>query len=294
MSPSPRHLLEQRRVITSLLRATLRPASTRATALPPLPAPSLRQTLPPPSDDLVRAFAHLVGGDPSRYRARLPPHLFPQWSLPAVLASLEGLPYPALRIVNAGCTLEQRMALPRGEELEVEAQLVSVDEGERRTLVSVSVMTGTHNAPRAVTAHFRMLVPLPRSRRSETSAREHPRLPMSARQLASWRLARHAGLDFAKVTGDLNPIHWLPPYARAMGFESVILHGFGSMAWGLEGLLGSVLVRDLDRLQVLDMSFLRPVTLPTRLGLYTWGEGELGLGVAPGGPALVVGSFRTR
>ena len=37
-----------------------------------------------------------------------------------------------------------------------------------------------------------------------------------------------------------------------------------------------------------------PLVLPANVGLYVWGEGELGLGDAPGGPAYMLGSHKAR
>ena len=46
----------------------------------------------------------------------------------------------------------------------------------------------------------------------------------------------HRSLDFAKLTGDFNPIHWVPAYARASGFRSCILHGFATMSYAMEAI----------------------------------------------------------
>ena len=59
--------------------------------------------------------------------------------------------------------------------------------------------------------------------------REPSRVPGDARELSFWNLSASAGLEFAKLTGDFNPIHWVPAYARASGFRNVILHGFATM-----------------------------------------------------------------
>jgi hypothetical protein len=69
----------------------------------------------------------------------------------------------------------------------------------------------------------------PRTRRTSRASRS------AAREIGRFSLSKRAGLDFAKATGDFNPIHWAPRYAKAMGFRSVILHGFGSLSWAFEG-----------------------------------------------------------
>jgi acyl dehydratase len=106
-------------------------------------------------------------------------------------------------------------------------------------------------------------------------------------------LPKSTGLEFAKVTGDFNPIHWLPRYARAMGFRNVILHGFGSMAFATEGLNRGLFAGNTHRLRRFDAMFARPLVLPATVGLYVWGERQVGLGDAPGGPAYLAGTFDT-
>jgi hypothetical protein len=71
------------------------------------------------------------------YKRELPPHLFPQWSFPAVLRALEGVPYPFARIVNAGCTLSIEGPLPKGEPLDVTARLSTIDDNGRRAIMHV-------------------------------------------------------------------------------------------------------------------------------------------------------------
>jgi hypothetical protein len=251
--------------------------------------------VPPPSDALVTDFIRLVGGEPGAYEKHLPPHLFPHWAFPSVLRALEGMPYPTAKIVNGGSTLHVDSPLPKGEPLEVAAQLSEIDDNGRRALLKVRVVTSTRSAPEALTADFRALVPLARGKDDKRKgADDKPRIDPAAREVAYFRFPKTAGLDFAKATGDFNPIHWAPRYARMMGFKSVILHGFGSMSWAFEGLVRAVFSGDAHRIAMLDANFVRPLVLPGRAGLYVWGEGQVGLGEAPGGPAFMLGSYKSR
>src|SRR5690606_12288746 len=147
--------------------------------------------------------------------------------------------------MNGGCRMQVNSQLPLGERLSVTARLRSIDDDGRRVVLQQHVVTGTADQPEAVVADFFAIVPLPRKRDDGAQAeaagdkrprKDKPRVPAGAREIGFWRLPANAGLDFAKLTGDFNPIHWIPRYARASGFRNVILHGFSTMARAAEGL----------------------------------------------------------
>jgi hypothetical protein len=115
-------------------------------------------------------------------------------------------------------------------------------------------------------------------------------VPAHARELWYGRIRRDAGLDFAKLTGDFNPIHWIPAYAKASGFKSTILHGFATMARAFEGLNNSVVAPG-ARLGAIDVKFTRPLLLPAKVGIYVDDHGGVFVGDAPGGPAYLMGTY---
>ena len=77
-----------------------------------------------------------------------------------MVRALEGVPYPAVRIVNLGCTLNIHKRLPKGEPISVSARLMSVDDNGRRAILTVRAVTSTPSAPDALVADIRALVPL--------------------------------------------------------------------------------------------------------------------------------------
>jgi hypothetical protein len=291
MAVATKHVISQRRVIGALARAVVLGAVRKTKGAPKTPGPEIHATVPSPSDALVSDFVRLVNGDPSAYKKSLPPHLFPHWAFPAILRALESVPYPTTRIVNGGCTLRIEKPIPKGEALDVTARLAEVDDNGRRALIRVDVVTGTRSAPNALSAEFRALVPLGKGDKRGKGGFDKPRIADKAREIAFFDLPKRSGLDFAKATGDFNPIHWAPRYAKAMGFRSVILHGFGSMSFTFEGLARGLFAGSVGRIRVLDANFVRPLVLPARAGLYVWGDGEVGLGDAPGGPAYLLGRY---
>jgi acyl dehydratase len=273
-----------------LRRVRGRPRGTFAT-----PGPLLEQTIAPRPPSLVRDYVRHVGGDPSAYRGVLPPHLFPQWAFPLAARTLRGIPYPLERVLNAGCRMEVNGPLPAGEPLRATAQLVAIDDDGRRALLHQRVTTGPREAPEALVAHLYALVPTGAKGNGTRagSAREPARVPAGATELAWFKLGADAGLAFAFLTGDFNPVHWVRPYARAFGFRSTILHGFATMARAIEGLNRNLFAGAVDRLATVDVKFTRPLLLPARVGLYLDGHACF-VGDAPAGPAYLTGSFTER
>jgi hypothetical protein len=300
MSVSSRHILSQAPVIASLVRTVI---AARRGAAPgaavAAPGPWIEAELPPRPPDLVRDYIRHVGGDPSAYRGVVPAHFFPQWGFPLAARTLVGLPYPLARALNAGCRLESRLPLPAGEPLHVRARLESLDDDGRRAILGQTVITGTRSAPEAVVAEMRVFVPLAGDRepgRGNGERRRKPpvTVPPGLKEILFTRVRRDAGLDFAKLTGDFNPVHWIPAYARAAGQRSVILHGFSTMARAAEAVVRRVLSGDPSRLETLEARFTGPLVLPAEIGVYVGDGGALYVGDAPAGRAFLEGHFTIR
>ncbi len=298
MGASLSHLFRQGPVIWTLLKA----ATTGGGSEPgldgvELPGPLLTAELAPRNPTLVRDYVRHVGGDPSWYRGVLPPHLFPQWGFPLLARTLDPLTYDLRRILNAGCRLEIRGPLPADEPLQLEAQLMAVDDDGRRALLTERLLTGTVSCPSAVECHVTALVPIPRKQGEERPRKEkkaRPRVPAGAREIHRWGLAPTSGRDFAVLTGDINPIHWVAPYARMAGFKGRIAHGFSGMARLAESLNRQVWSGDAGRLGSLEVRFVRPLRLPAKVGVYIDDDDGCYVGDAPGGPAYFSGSFAER
>ena len=274
-----RHLPRQLPVVASFGRAVI--AGMRGGGHT-LAGAHATKTIAPIDPRLVRDYVRHVGGDPAAYRTTVPPHLFPQWGLALAARTLTGLRYPLLRVLNAGCRIEINAPLPSGQPLVARAQLVSVDDDGRRAALTQRIVTGTHEVPDAVVATLRAVVPLAPSLR----ARSRTEIPYDVHELARWRLGRDAGLGFALLTGDFNPIHWLNRAGVAAGFGGPILHGFAILARAIEGVVRARFAGDVTRVRVWDAKFTRPLRLPAEVTLFARGN-EAWLGDAPGGAAYL-------
>ncbi len=302
MAISTRHVRHQWPVLGALARSAVLAVRNRnvSGAPPKTPGPWFRASLPPRDPQLIRDYIRHVGGDPSLHKRTVPAHLFPQWTFPLQAQALEGLPYPMQKVLNGGCLLEQHTPLPQNERLEVATRLDHVDDDGRRAVLRFLATTGTKSCPDALTAHLYAIVPLAKkSDDGQPRAKKVPvRVPDDAREVGWWKLRADAGLDFAKLTGDFNPVHWVPPYARAFGFRSCILHGFSTFARTWEGLRTSLRQEPTK----LDVRFTKPLLLPARVGLYLSPDdaepsappahaGRVFVGDAPSGPAYLEGTY---
>lgn len=304
MSVPTKHLRHQGRVIASLGQTAIAAAMQRfrggSAEAPAVPGPEIETEIPALDPTLIKDYVRHVGGDPGAYRGTVPAHLFPQWGFPLAARTLRGVPYPLMRVMNGGCRLEVNQPLPAGEPLQVRARLESIDDNGRRAVLHQRVVTGTASAPEAVVGHLYAIVPLGGDKGEKAGGNgkaaakpDKARVSPSARELAYWKIPADAGLAFAMLTGDFNPVHWIRSYARASGFKSTILHGFATMARAHEGLNRGLFAGATDRVRVFDVKFTRPLLLPARVGLYVEGD-QVFVGDAPGGPAYMVGSFETR
>lgn len=271
------------------LRQRLQP--TRGT--PPLPGPLLSERVPPRDPALVEAFLAHVGSRAGTWQGALPPHFFPQWGFALLSRGLEGLPYPPLRMLNGGCRMLVNRAMPMGEAIDVEVQLTDIRDDGRLAVITERLVTGTATAPNALEIEFYPVVRLgsgkPRGDKAAAAGKEKPAVPADAREIGRWSLGPRAGLEFALLTGDFNPIHWIPAAARAAGFRSTILHGFASMCRVVEALVDG----DGARLGELEVRFVKPLVLPAEVGAYVLGDAVF-VGERPGAEAYMTGRFGLR
>jgi acyl dehydratase len=295
---SLRHLFRQGPVVRSLLAAGVRAArATPGGPAPQAPGPVSEATVPPRSPELVRDYVRHVGGDPAAYRKTLPAHLFPQWGFPLLAGTLVGIPWDLRRVLNGGCVIDEVEPLPADRPLQLKAWLDHVDDDGRRVVLRQRLTTTTSAGGHLECTMF-AIVPLQREGKGGPR-KERPTVPADAHAVGSVRFTPQHARDFAVLTGDINPVHWLVPAAKASGFRSTILHGFATLARGIETVVKNRLAGDVARVRGVDVKFVRPVVLPARVTTFVGGpadDGSIGLycGSAPGGPAYLTGSLRLR
>lgn len=98
-------------------------------------------------------------------------------------------------------------------------------------------------------------------RKSVTKGPRHelPNLDFVVAHNEVWDIPANYGRRYARVSGDINPIHTIPLFAKMMGFRTSILHGWysvGRLVKRAEELHGK-------RYQCIDVAFKSPVYLPS-------------------------------
>lgn len=296
MTVSVRHLLRQGPNVAGLLRggvSAFRSRGRKGGAFA-TPGPLITGTVAAPAAALIHDYLVWVGGDPKAWSGQVPHHFFPYWAFPWMSKTLDGVPYDISKILNGGVTLTMNRPIPVGEPLTVTAQLVSIDDDERRVVFLQRVTTSTPSAPDAQVAELRLILPKKRKKDAEAKPDAPKIVPAGARALAQWKLKATAGLDFAILTGDFNPIHWIPAAGKAAGFGGCILHGYATMGRALEGVNAAVLSGRVDAMASYDVRFARPVKLPGKVGLFVAEPGTFFVGDSVGSPANLIGSYTLR
>lgn len=301
MGVSAKHILHQGPVLAGLGRTLFESLKRKVTGVDKdieVPGPVIENVFKPRSRDLVNDYVEHVGGNPSDYRETLPPHMFPQWGFALAPRTLTKLPYPISRAMNGGCRLEVNEPLPIDEELHVTAQLVDVDDNGSRAVLEQKIVTSTPSVDEGIVGRLFVVIPLGGSSDGDgendpdpDDPQQRDRVPQSAREVARWEIPDNAGLDFAKLTGDFNPLHWVSTYAKTAGFDNVILHGFSTMARTYETLKNDAFDERRD-LETLDVKFTKPLVLPADVGVYVDDDNGVYVGDAPAGPNYMAGSYQ--
>jgi len=289
MGVSPSHILRQRAVIATLIRTAGQAMRERPSSAPETPSLEVSSVVAPRSQALIDDYIRHVGGSTSAYRGTVPPHLFPQWGFPLIARTLDAIPYDLTRVLNGGVRMEIKGDIPVGEPLHLSACLEEIDDNGSRAVLKQRLTTGTASEPELLVAYLYAIVPLPK-KGEKKKTRERPRVPAEDREIGAWRLGPRAGWEFAVLTGDFNPVHWVPPYAKMAGFKSTILHGFSTLARSIETLNNHVWSGDRRRLKTVDVRFVKPLLLPNRVHVFH-GPGRFSVGDAPGGPAYLTGEY---
>lgn len=302
MKVSPKQILHQGPVIRTLLQAVADAAPLGSLFSPGDARASTRtihkEALPPRSPDLVKDYVRHVGGEPSWYRGILPAHMFPQWGFPVMTKTLRSLDYSLIKILNAGCRIDIQSPLPADAPLLLRAKLKAVDDDGKRVLLTQRLITGTADNPESIISHVTAIVPGGKKKKdgrpADKGKKEKPKVPKGAREIARLRLGRNIGIDYGVVTGDINPIHWLVPYARMSGFKNPILHGFSALARTVESLNRSLWSGDVSRLKSIDVRFVRPLVLPANVGIFIDGDGGVFMGETLGVTAYLAGKYESQ
>lgn len=295
MKVNPLNLIHQGPVLLSLANVAVKSLAGIKTndisKLPAFPGTELKETIPPIDNSLVNDYIKHIGGDFSSYKNSAPFHLFPQWCFPILGRTLDETPLDMVKVINAGVTVGINGEIPRDTSLTLRARIEKVEITERRAIITQRVITGTEKNPDIIVVELRTFLPLkakdPNS--EKTIKKEKPSVPDSAREIGKFKVNEYSGLEFGILTGDMNPLHWIPAYAQSAGHKRPILHGFSTIARTVEILNRNHFAGDVKKLKSININFNKPLYLPGEAKVFIDSMGGIYVGDAVGAPTYLSG-----
>lgn len=208
-----------------------------------------------PSAGLLAAYAGWARAPAGRYRDEVPPHLVAcQVALPVISALTARSPYPLLGVLNQGIRLVIHQPVPAGVPLTVRGHLVEAADDGFRARIHSTLTVATPDIPLAMSLDAYAAVVL--KRRGDAAAA--PRADVTWETVGSWQAEEADGRRFFYLTGDFNPIHTWPAFARRTSFRGCIMHGYGAFAQVFEAIRNAGW-----NIAAIDARFVRPLPLPS-------------------------------
>jgi hypothetical protein len=249
--PSPRLLLQQGSVIGAFLGGA---AKSLLPHRGTLDRSEVVRRSPAPSRELQQAYAAWSGAPAGRYRDELPPHFVAaRVALPVISALTARSPYPLLGVLNQGIHLVLRHPIPATAPLTVSGHLVDASDDGYRARIHSALGVGTPGIPLAMQIDSYAAVVLKRRPAAGAATHAGPAFETIGR----WRPAADEGRKFCYLTGDFNPIHTWPAFARRTRFRGCIMHGFGGFAQAFEAIRSAG-----HEIADIEVKFVRPLPLP--------------------------------
>ena len=242
---------------------TLRPALAPAGHAQALIEASLAGVKP--SAARLAAYREVCGYAPGRSLPLTYPHVM---AMPLHMAILTASAFPVrlLGLVHVGnrilryrqtgadqaldltCSLTAMRETARGQEFDLVTEAACA--GERAWAGTSTFLAHRRTAPRADTGLAAASLPV----------------GMRTTLLPA---AGDIGRRYARVSGDINPIHLSGWSARLFGFPQAIAHGM----WSLARVAATIEAQEDRPLGILNCAFRLPVLLPAQVQLHTWDEG---------------------
>ena len=206
-----------------------------------------------PSKELLGYYRRWCGAPDN---AEIPPHfLGAATAMPIVSELTSQGPYPLFTVLNQGVRLQMHKPLPEGEAIHLKGEVIDASDDGRRARIQSRVIIGTHSTPEAITLDAIVAVMLkPGAKKSETKPKEEK----VYKTLGNWCGAANEGQTFFWLTGDLNPIHTFPAFAKHTRYKGCIMHGYGAFAQIFEHIR-----HEFGAISDIETRFIRTIPLPS-------------------------------
>ncbi|MCU0693766.1 MAG: hypothetical protein MUF54_20450 [Polyangiaceae bacterium] len=235
--------------------------------------PRITGQVPRSTEPEVEEFIVKTGGSPDLYRdgagQLLMPHTyFTTWALAELARALleARLPLNFTRLIHATSAVRVHRLQTVEEAARFTATVETVVRTGKRVRIEQQLRTTTPGAQQLSESTLGLVLPDKRPRAG--ASRAPGNVPPGARLLTSIQLSGDEGWQYAWLSGDFNPVHWAQPVARIAGLQSPIAHGFDLMTRGCHAAIAHLCQRDATKLKAIELSFRRPVALPSELHMY--------------------------
>lgn len=178
-------------------------------------------------------------------------------------------PWPAPGLVHVSNALEQHAPISPTTEFVMHAAIKLPARGPKvspRRLRPLFTVKFYQDDELVVTCVSEYQV-MPKNAPKPTKTREAKTATMPGedwQQVESWRLSVQTARQYARLSGDFNPIHLHPFLSRWFGFQQPIIHGMYMAARAQAEIERSAN----QAVRSIDVTFKRPVPLPARISLW--------------------------
>ena len=227
--------------------------------LPPLRLVRPSVTLDP---EQIGRYARVCGFIPEQGVPVTFPHVM-AFPLHLMLLTDPAFPWPAMGLVHVSNSVQMRRTLHSGQALRIEVEsgaLVAHDKGQAFTL-HTRIYRGGEAVWDADSVYLKRGV----AGRGHASVAQADTVPPPLVREARWQLPAQLGRNYAKASGDFNPIHLHALSAKAFGFPRAIAHGMWTLGRTLAALQPSKQLGAAD----VQGDFKSPILLPAETTLWT-------------------------
>lgn len=210
------------------------------------------------------------------------PHIM-AFPLALRLMSAPDFPFALVGLVHLANRITVERPIDAGEALDLSVRAADLrphDRGRQLDMVATASVGG-EVVWRGVSTYLSKERTAAAGERRDSGERPAPPAPS-----ARWRVEPRVGTDYARVSGDHNPIHTSRLGARLLGFRRPIAHGMWSKARCLAALEGR-----LPEAYTVDVSFKLPMPLPTTVAFSAMPAWSFALHDARSGKPHLVGSI---
>lgn len=181
----------------------------------------------------------------------------------------EHFPWPAPGLVHVSNSIERLQPIEPDTDFILKASIKIPARGPkvspRRLRPLFTVEFWQHNTHVANCVSEYQVMPKQAERPRKSREAKTADLPRDDWQcLDTWRLDSKEGRNYARLSGDFNPIHLHPLVSRWFGFDQPIIHGM-YMSGRAQAEIERAANKAIDKI---DVSFKRPVALPATISLW--------------------------